>query len=150
MPLKLTDGQIEILCRDLIARHHAPLSVRALRRALRERFGACGRTERVFAIWRRLTRPDTPSTHVTDDERQHWQARLTTAEQRARLAEERETAHQDRWASEVVELRTQLRERQGRVPIAGVSHEAYHRIHAELLRTQNELAQLRAPAKDAL
>jgi hypothetical protein len=137
--LKLTDGQIELLCREVLARETAP-SGRLLRRALRERYGAAGRTERVFAIWRRLSRgsPDEPA--VTDEERQRWQVRLAAAEERARRAEERETAHQDRWATEIYALREQLRVRQGRV-VSGVSHETYRRVHQELLQVQSELLQ---------
>ena len=43
-----------MLCRDVLAREKTP-SGRLLRRALRERYGAVGRTDRVYSIWRRLT-----------------------------------------------------------------------------------------------
>ena len=139
---KLTDGQIEILCREVLAREAAP-SGRMLRRALRERFGASGRTDRVFAIWRRLSRPagEGPAA-VSDEERQRWAARVTAAEERTRLAEEREVKHQDHWAGEIYELREQLRARQGMV-VSGVSHEAYRKVHQELLQAQSALQRLK-------
>ena len=151
MRQRLTDGQIEILCREVLTRESAP-SGRSLRRALRARFGAAGRTDRVYAIWRRLSRGVAgdagdagagSGSPVTDAERQRWRARIAAAEERARLAEERETVHQDRWANEVYELREQLRSRQGRV-VSGVSHEMYRRVHQELLEAQAEVARLKA------
>jgi hypothetical protein len=141
MPLKLTDGQIELLCREVLAREAAP-SGRSLRRALRERFGAPGRTERVYAIWRRLCRGENVESAPTDPERQRWMARIAAAEERARLAEERETTHQDRWASDVYELREQLRAQRGTLA-SGVSHDAYHRVHQELLQVRSELERLK-------
>jgi len=144
VPLKLSDGQIERVCREVLARDAMP-SGRALRRALRERYGAAGRTERVFAVWRRLSSTSPDAVPVTDEERQRWMARIAAAEERARLAEERETMHQDRWATEIYELREQLRAKQHNAA-SGVSHEAYRRVHQELLQAQAELARLRAGA----
>jgi hypothetical protein len=141
MPLKLTDRQIEMLCREVLAREAAP-SGRTLRRALRERFGTVGRTDRVYGIWRRLSVGEPGSSKVTDAERNRWIARIAAAEQRAQLAEEREMKHQDHWASEVHALREQLRARSGTLA-SGVSHEAYHRVHQELLRVRGELEQLK-------
>ena len=69
-------------------------------------------------------------------------ARIAAAEERARLAEERETRHQDRWASDVYELREQLRARQGTLA-SGVSHDAYRRVHQELLQVRSELERLK-------
>ena len=143
VPQKLTNGQIEILCREVLARESAP-SGRMMRRALRERFGASGRTDRVFAIWRRMSRGVGAGEGggVTDEERQRWQARVAAAEERARLAEEREVKHQDHWAGEIYELREQLRARLGSV-VSGVSHEAYRKVHQELLQAQGELERLK-------
>jgi hypothetical protein len=144
MALRLTDRQIETLCLEVLAREEAP-SGRLLRRALRERYGAVGRTDRVYAVWRHLSRGENAPGAVTDEERNRWAARIAAAEQRARLAEEREIKHQDRWASEVYELREQLRARPGTLA-SGVSHDAYLRVHQELLRVRGELEQLRLEA----
>ena len=141
MPQKLTNPQIEILCREVLARESAP-SGRSLRRALRERYGASGRTDRVFAIWRQMSRGVGEGGSVTDEERQLWSARIAAAEERARLAEEREIKHQDRWASEIYELREQLRARQGAAD-SGVSHDAYRKVHQELIQARSELEQLK-------
>lgn len=141
MPLKLTDGQIEFSCREVLARE-AAASGRMLRRVLRERYGAAGRTDRVYAIWRRLSRGEDLRGPVTDLERNRWSARIAAAEERARLAEERETKHQDRWASEVYALREQLRARQATLA-TGVSHDVYRRVHQELLQVRGELEQLK-------
>jgi hypothetical protein len=141
MPLKLTDGQIEILCGEVLARELAP-SGRFLRQALRDRYGAVGRTDRVYAIWRRLNAGDQAPDPVTDPERHRWMVRIAAAEERARLAEERETKHQDRWASELHALREQLHARQNTLA-SGVSHDVYRRTHLELLQARAELERLK-------
>ena len=147
MPPKLTDAQIEMLCRDLLAREAAP-SGRLLRRALRDRYGAVGRTDRVYAIWRRLAIGENVLGAVTDAERHRWTVRIAAAEERARLAEEREITHQDRWAGEVHALREQLRARQG-TAASGVSHEAYRRVHQELVQVRGELERLKLGSGNA-
>jgi hypothetical protein len=142
MALKLTDGQIETVCREVLAREDSP-TWRLLRRSLRDRYGAVGRTDRVYAVWRQLSRGENVPGTVTDEERNRWTARIAAAEQRAQLAEEREIKHQDRWASEVYELREQLRARPGTLA-SGVSHDAYRRVHQDLLQARVELEQLKA------
>jgi len=139
--MRLTEGQIEMLCREVLVRESTP-SGRLLRRALRDRYGAVGRTDRVYAIWRRLTAGESGAESVTDPERHRWMARIAAAEERARLAEERETKHQDRWANELHELREQLRVRQSTLA-SGVSHDVYRRTHLELLRVRAELEELK-------
>lgn len=141
MPAKLSNGQIEMLCREVLAREASP-SGRSLRRALRERYGAVGRTDRIYAIWRRLTVGENALGAVTDAERHRWTVRIAAAEERVRLAEEREIKHQDRWASELYELREQLRTRQGTLA-SGVSHDVYRRTHQELLQVRGELERLK-------
>lgn len=141
MTARLSDRQIEMLCREVLAREASP-SGRSLRRALRERYGAVGRTDRVYAIWRGLTGGENSSGAVTDVERNRWLVRLAAAEERVRLAEEREIKHQDRWANELYELREQLRMRQGSLA-TGVSHDVYRRVHQELLQVRAELDRLK-------
>ena len=141
MAARLTDQQIERVCREVLARENAP-SGRSLRRALRERYGAVGRTERVYGVWKAMIAGETPLSRVTDAERHRWMARIAAAEERVRLAEERETKHQDRWANELYDLREQLRTRQGTLA-SGVSHELYRRVHQELLQVRSELERLK-------
>lgn len=117
MNQRLTEHLIRATCRDL-KRGGAPVSGRALRRELLERFGYAGRTARVFAIWReetvaQLSPPVSNAPKDTDD----LQRRLAAAEAqaaenltRAERAEYREMAHQDHWALEIDHLREQLRE----------------------------------------
>ncbi len=141
MASKLTDRQIEMLCREVLAHEQTP-SGRSLRRALRERYGAVGRTDRVYAIWRALTGGKNGSGTVSEVERNRWTVRLAAAEERVRLAEEREIKHQDRWANELYDLREQLRTRQGSLA-TGVSHDVYRRVHQELLQVRGELDRLK-------
>jgi hypothetical protein len=114
-PLLVLDHHIRDTCRELMAAGR--VSGRALRRALRERYGSAGKTDRVFRVWREeterkseATRPQLP-TDIAE-----LQRRLVGAEEaakanlaRAERAELREQAHQDRWAVEVDRLRQEVR-----------------------------------------
>lgn len=115
-PLLVLDQHIRATCRELMAAR-GRVSGRALRRALRERYGSAGKTDRVFRVWREETErksyaapPELPTDLV------ELQRRLVVAEEgakenlsRAERAELREQAHQDRWAMEVDRLRQEVR-----------------------------------------
>jgi hypothetical protein len=116
MNRRLTDFQIRSTCRALLKGERA-ISGRQLRRELHDRFGAVGKTERVFQIWREamaeLTRDAVIGALPTDVA--ELQRRLQAAEaeaaanlKRAELAEYREQAHQDHWALEIDKLRQEL------------------------------------------
>ena len=109
----LTDRAIRLTCRELLSQH-ARITGRELRRTLKDRFHASGKTERVFKIWREevtakaeegrapLLPPDTVELLRSLAEAE---ATATENRQRAERAELREQAHQDRWAAEVDQLR---------------------------------------------
>ena len=143
MPQKLTDAQIETVCREVLATEPAP-SGRSLRRALRARYGAVARTARVFATWNRLTRGVVDE--VADPEREQWRARVRAAEERASLAEERERVHQDRWASEVYELRAALALSRGAGQAPSLVHQRYHEALVKIQELERELARFRGSA----
>jgi hypothetical protein len=117
MNQRLTEHLIRATCRDL-KRGGSPVSGRALRRELRERFGYAGRTARVFAIWREETVAESsppvsnPPQDTADLERRLAAAEAQAAENltRAERAECREIAHQDHWALQIDRLRELLRE----------------------------------------
>ena len=98
------------------------MSGRALCAELRTRFGAVGKTERVFAIWReeigaiaaRAQAAAVPA-DVRELKRRLAEAETAAAEnlKRAELAEYREQAHQERWAMEVDRLRQEIRAMRG-------------------------------------
>ncbi len=114
-PLLVLDHHIRDTCHELMAAG-GRVTGRALRRALQERYGAAGKTDRVFRVWREETerkseaaRPQLP-TDIAE-----LQRRLLVAEEaakenlaRAERAELREQAHQDRWAMEVYRLRQEV------------------------------------------
>jgi hypothetical protein len=116
---------------------------RALRRALRERFGVAGKTSRVFQIWRQevmekspVPLPDLPADTL------ELQRRLMVAEalaaqaiKRAELAEYREEAHQVHWALEIDRLREELRSRP--------------KLHADLRTAQEQVLRLSAELQAA-
>jgi hypothetical protein len=116
MNRRLTEFQIRATCRELVARD-ANLSGRQLRKELRNRFGAVGKTARVFELWREETaklqivkvQASLP-TEVVELQRRLQIAEALAAEnlKRAELAEYRERAHQDHWALEVDRLKQQL------------------------------------------
>lgn len=132
MHRKLSDDQILATARAVLSRHPSA-SGRLLRAELRRRFGSAGRTDRVFSLWRSLTRasasPSPPSEAPTVLSSPPWldgsstEALLREARERVRRAEEardaaiaraeraeaREIAHQDRWANEIHDLRERVR-----------------------------------------
>ena len=124
MNRRLSDFQIRTTCRELITRGLHPTG-RQLRRELKDRFGAVGKTARVFEVWRQETQtPETSAAapalpeDVATLQRRLQIAEATAAEnlKRAELAEYRERAHQDHWAIELDRLRQEiesLRQAQG-------------------------------------
>jgi hypothetical protein len=113
MNQRLSEVRIRSTCRELLATERQ-VSGRALRRALRARYGAVGQTARVFQIWREEAAAVSALQNSPDI--REMQQRMKAAEERAaeylaraERAEYRETAHQDSWALEIDRLRTQLR-----------------------------------------
>ena len=113
----LTDHDIRSVCRELRASASA-VSGRQLRQVLRTRYGAVGKTARVFRIWRETETAAAvqPLRASAVAEPRDWREQLAkanaTVEQyrgRVERAEAREEAHQDRWAMEVDQLRQALR-----------------------------------------
>jgi hypothetical protein len=145
MNQKITELQVRGLCRELV-REGAPVSGRRLRRELLSRYGAVGKTARVFRIWRQETRRVAPTMPAdaakprVPTERSELQNRMIQAEsearayrERAELAEFRERAHQDRWAMEIDRLREELRAQPRYV-------QEIRRLEAEVLRLHAQLA----------
>jgi hypothetical protein len=113
----LTDRAIRLTCRELM-QQSARITGRQLRRALKEKFDASGKTERVFKIWREETAareeegraPSLPLEHAELLRRLAETETFATENRlRAERAELREQAHQDRWAAEIDQLRQQVR-----------------------------------------
>jgi hypothetical protein len=116
---RLSEQRIRSTCRELIAKHGG-VSGRRLRVELRRRFGAVGKTERVFAIWREevvaasrspVMAPANVSVELAELRRRLKLAETLAAENlaRAERAEYREQAHQEKWAMEVDGLRQAAR-----------------------------------------
>ena len=150
MNRKLTDRQIATVCRELLARDPAT-SGRAVRRELKRRFDAPGKTDRVFAVWRTLRAGAAKGSErdrgldeglrrqVSELEAKLRESELAkeAAERRALLSEAREIAHQNRWAYEVDALRSEVRK---------LDEEGSRRAELEsrVLDLTREIAQLRA------
>jgi len=109
----LSDRAIRQTCRDLLS-NHTRITGRQLRRTLKERFAASGKTERVFKIWREevAAKEEEGRASLLQPDTADLLHRMTAAETaandnrlRAERAELREQAHQDRWAAEVDQLR---------------------------------------------
>jgi len=123
MNCRISDINLRGVCRELL-RPGRPVSHRALRQVLLDRFGATGKTARVLKVLREESAR--VSAAKANDDRSNLpalpadicelQTRLTKAEARAEemkaraeLAELREQSHQDRWGMEIDRLREQLR-----------------------------------------
>lgn len=146
MNRKLTTEQIISTFQQLQATE-GTVSGRALRAALRQRFGAAGKTARIFALCRSLQRPKIDEAALVLELRQRQQeaerakleaqAARDQALERAMRAEAREVSHQDHWAREVDQLRQLVQQ---------LSGEAARRqaLDLEVLRLHRELQALRA------
>jgi hypothetical protein len=118
MNRRLTELQIRATCRALLVLN-ANVTGRQLRKELKDRYGAVGKTKRVFEIWRDETDKLQSAkalaslpTEVAELQRRLQIAETTAAEnlKRAELAELREQAHQEHWAVKIDELRRKLEE----------------------------------------
>ena len=141
-PPRLPDQDILALIEELRGRH-AVLTGTRLREELERRHGLRGGVTRIYRLLRSATAPAAPATPTLPEtlptDLQSLRIELAAALERAALAEHREQAHQDRWASEIHELREQaraFREAAHRLPhlereVQDRSRElaaAYHRI----------------------
>jgi hypothetical protein len=135
------------VCRELL-RQRGPVTHRALRKALRDRFGAAGKTARVLKIWheeadrwaapQRIAEPPPARTLLPTDvvvlQEQLAAAQREAAQSKARaeLAEVREQAHQDRWFLEIDRLREQLRAQPNYQRDIRIMQDTIMRLTAEL------------------
>jgi hypothetical protein len=123
MNCRISDINLQGVCRELL-RQGRPVSHRALRQVLLDRFGAAGKTARVLKVLReesaRLSaskgNAEPSNLPILPAKVCDLQERLVKAESRAEemkaraeLAELREQSHQDRWGMEIDRLREQLR-----------------------------------------
>jgi hypothetical protein len=145
----LPESVVRSVCREVLSAN-ARVSGRRLTRELKIRFGAVGRAERVFRIWREESatvragaRPNAAVSSLPTDT-QELQRRLKIAEEgaaemlaRAERAELREQAHQDHWALEIDRLRQELAVR----PASALE---VRQLRAEVTRLTAELAAARA------
>jgi hypothetical protein len=109
MNQQLSDQRIRATCRELL-KTQSRISGRGLCTVLRRRFGAVGKTTRVFRIWREECASAAVPVDVANLKKQLDAAESAAAEnlKRAELAELREQAHQDHWAVEVDRLRMEV------------------------------------------
>jgi len=142
---KLAEQRIRTVCRDLIAGGER-VTGRSLRRTLRERFGAVGKTARVFRIWREeVLASSVPSVmdEPADLHRRLQAAESSATENRARAerAEYREEAHQEHWAMEIDRLREQLRAQPKYAAEIRQLQEQVLRLSVELQVARSQLAE---------
>jgi hypothetical protein len=146
MNLQLPESTVRTVCRELIDRH-GQISGRALCVELKRRFGAVGKTSRIFALWRAESAAAAARSRLRRVGQEEILARLEAAERqaaeylaRAKLAEEREESHQSHWALEIDRLREQLRHQ----PNYAADN---RRLQTQVLELTAELAVLRSALK---
>src|SRR5271154_4522129 len=98
MNLQLSEQRIRATCRELLRKNSA-VSGRRLCAELSKRFGAVGKTERVFAIWREEVAAAAVPADLAELRVRLLAAETAAAENlaRAERAEYREQAHQEKW-----------------------------------------------------
>ena len=134
MNCRLSDQRIRNTCRELLSCQRR-LSGRQLRRELKARFGASGKTARVFEIWREETGQGAAPPLAAGEMHERMEAaEKNAAEQlaRAERAEYREQAHQDYWAVEVDRLRQKVAGHAGSAATLRVLQDQVIRLTAEL------------------
>ena len=131
------------------------ITARALRAALRQRYGAVGKTSRVASACDRLREPMPEASIVTGLRQQLHDAelgRLAAVEERDRAlaraerAEARETAHQDRWAAEIHSLRESVEQLKGERMRRQSLDDQVVRLQRELQVLHRRLAQYQEPS----
>lgn len=134
MNQRLTESRVRDTCRAMLQINPA-LSGRGLCAELKRRFGAVGKTERVFAIWR-----DEVSGAAMPPDTVELTKRLAIAEaaaadnlSRAERAEMREEKHQEMWAMEVDRLRQELQARKSNATEVRVLQERVLQLSRELM-----------------
>jgi hypothetical protein len=144
MNQKLTDQQIVQAAESMRAAGH-PVTARALRAVLRERYGVVGKAARLTLACRGLRDPlpDGPTLAGLEQRlRIAEQGRAAAMEERDRAlaraerAEARETAHQDRWATEIHSLREAVEQLKG-------ERSRRQTLDDQVVRLQRELQVLR-------
>jgi hypothetical protein len=134
MNQRLSEQRIRTTCRELIA-CQGKVSGRQLRRELHRRFGASGKTARVFEIWREETGQGAallPEAREMHERMLAAEANAVEQLARAERAEYREQAHQDHWAMEVDRLRQQLAARAASAATLRVLQDQVIRLTGEL------------------
>ena len=140
-PPRVNDAEVRAVIRELTVENFPPAGA-AVRRALESRFGSRGGVTRIYRLLAEEGVRLTPPPNVSSVEA--LQRELEALRQRAERAEDREEAHQTRWAEEVDRLRRQV------AALEPVAQQArIGRDTAELLRHQLQAAQLRAAQFEA-
>jgi len=153
MNRKLTDQQIGQTV-DALRSAGQKITGRALRAALRERYGAAGKTARLALACRGVQVPAPDASFVAElmqQLRSAEQQRAAAIEDRDRAlaraerAEARETAHQDRWATEIHSLRESVEQLKGERLRRQSLDDQVVRLQRELLGLHRRLAQYEEP-----
>ena len=140
-PPRVNDAEVRAVIRELTVENFPPAGA-AVRRALESRFGSRGGVTRIYRLLAEEGVRLTPPPNVSSVEA--LQRELEALRQRAERAEDREEAHQTRWAEEVDRLRLKI------AALEPVAQQArIGRDTNELLRHQLQAAELRAAQLEA-
>ena len=135
-PPKVSDGDVRAMIRTLSSDSRLP-SGAALRSALEKQYGVRGGVSRIYRLLaQERQRPKPP---IEEGDATLLRQQLQAMQGRAERAEDRELAHQDRWAAEIDQLRQKL------LSLEAVSRQAHvDREQNERLRQRLQAAERRA------
>jgi hypothetical protein len=137
---RVSDAEVRAVIRELTVDKTLPAGA-AVRRALESRFGSRGGVTRIYRLLAEEGVRLTPPPNLSSVEA--LQRELEALRHRAECAEDREEAHQTRWAEEIDRLRLKV------AALEPVAHQTrIIRDTNELLRHQLQAAELRAAALD--
>jgi len=138
-PPKVSNAEVRAVIRALTAGDTLP-SGAAMRRALRDRYGSPGGVARIYALLAEERRRRTPP--ATPDDTESLRQALRAMQSRAERAEERELAHQSRWANEIDQLRQKLLTLESIAHQARVDRELNERLRLQLHAAEQRSARL--------
>ena len=145
-PPHVTDDAIQNVISELAVGERLP-SGALLRAVLKQRFGSPGGVSRVYGL---LSKARTKQSVVRNvDPAEVLERELQVMRERAERAEQREAAHQSRWAAEVDQLRLKVRASEHLVKQAGQALESVGLLRRQLQAAEARISMLEQQLAEA-
>ena len=145
-PPHVTDDEIRTVIRELAVGEQLP-SGALLRAVLKQRFGSPGGVSRIYRLLSKARAK--PSVVRNVDAAEVLERQVQVMRERAERAEQREEAHQSRWAAEVDQLRLRVKESEPLVQQAQKTLESVGLLRRQLQAAEARIAMLEQQLMEA-